>query len=78
MPKPLSHQDLQIRAAYKKGDLIGHKYEVHGILGEGGFGIVYLVYSRETGEVYALKTFRDEFSHTRKSKSASTRKQVSG
>jgi tetratricopeptide (TPR) repeat protein/tRNA A-37 threonylcarbamoyl transferase component Bud32 len=48
-------------AAYKKGDVIGQKYEVYGILGAGGFGIVYLVYSYETKEVYALKTFRDEY-----------------
>jgi len=46
---------------YKKGDLIGGKYEVHGVLGKGGFGVVYLVYSRETETVYALKTFRDEY-----------------
>ena len=46
---------------YQKGDLIGQKYEVHGVLGRGGFGIVYLVYSHETGSVYALKTFRDEY-----------------
>ena len=55
-------------AAYKKGDVIGQEYEVYGVLGAGGFGIVYLVYSRETKNVYALKTFRDEFltdSHTR-------------
>lgn len=47
-------------AAYKKGDVIRGKYEVYGVLGKGGFGIVYLVYSRETKSVYALKTFRDE------------------
>jgi eukaryotic-like serine/threonine-protein kinase len=46
---------------YKKGDVIGQKYEVHGVLGQGGFGVVYLVYSYETGSVYALKTFRDEY-----------------
>jgi eukaryotic-like serine/threonine-protein kinase len=46
---------------YKKGSLIGQKYEVREALGKGGFGIVYLVYSRETREIYALKTFRDEF-----------------
>jgi len=47
-------------AAYKKGDVIGQKYEVYGVLGRGGFGIVYLVYSRELGVALALKTFRDE------------------
>jgi serine/threonine protein kinase len=46
---------------YKKGDFIGQKYEVYDILGMGGFGIVYLVYSQETESVYALKTFRDEY-----------------
>jgi tetratricopeptide (TPR) repeat protein len=46
---------------WKRGDVIGQKYEVLRILGEGGFGLVYLVDSRETGEVYALKTFRDEY-----------------
>jgi len=46
---------------YKKGDFIGQKYEVYGVLGRGGFGVVYLVYSHETQSVYALKTFRDEY-----------------
>jgi serine/threonine protein kinase len=46
---------------YKKGDFIGQKYEVFGVLGEGGFGIVYLVYSHSTENIYALKTFRDEY-----------------
>jgi tetratricopeptide (TPR) repeat protein len=41
--------------------LIGQKYEVKAVLGKGGFGIVYWVYSRETHENYALKTFKDEF-----------------
>lgn len=45
---------------YKPGDVIGGIYEVHRQLGEGGFGLIYLVYSRETKKVYALKTFRDE------------------
>jgi len=46
---------------YRRGDVIGGKYEVYGTLGKGGFGIIYLVYSREIRSVYALKTFRDEF-----------------
>ncbi len=46
---------------FKKGDVIGGKYEVHGQIGKGGFGLVLLVYDREDGDVCALKTFRDEF-----------------
>ncbi|MEK6900959.1 MAG: protein kinase, partial [Nanoarchaeota archaeon] len=48
-------------APYKKGDFIGQKYEVYDVLGMGGFGIVYLVYSHETKFVYALKTCKDEY-----------------
>ena len=48
-------------AAYKKGDCIGGKYEVHGLLGRGGFGEVYLVYSRVLHEALALKTFGEKF-----------------
>lgn len=53
--------DLRTKGVYKKGDFIGQKYEVYGVLGKGGFGIVYLVLSHETKEVLALKTFLDEF-----------------
>jgi len=60
-PKPTPGADHQPGAYYKKGDFIGQKYEVYGVLGVGGFGIVYLVYSHETGEVYALKTYGDEY-----------------
>jgi serine/threonine protein kinase len=45
---------------YKKGDVIGRKYEVQRLLGKGGFGVVYLVYNRETNSIRAVKTFRDE------------------
>lgn len=37
------------------------KYEVYNVLGMGGFGIVYLVYSHKTKSVFAMKTFRDEY-----------------
>jgi len=60
-PQPTPEEDLQPGATYKKGDFIGQKYEVYGILGKGGLGVVYLVYSHELGGVYALKTFKDEF-----------------
>lgn len=53
--------EQSVRASFKKGDFIGQDYEVYDVLGEGGFGIVYLVYSQRTKEIYALKTFRDEY-----------------
>jgi tetratricopeptide (TPR) repeat protein len=46
---------------YHKGDQIGQVYQVHRVLGEGGFGIVYLVSSLENAQVFALKTYRDEY-----------------
>ena len=46
---------------YKKGDVIGGKYEVHRTLGRGGFGVVYLACEQGKGEPCALKTFKDEF-----------------
>lgn len=58
---PLTLQDLQAGFTYKKGDVIGKKYEVYRILGKGGFGVVYLVHNRQTGEVDALKTFQDKY-----------------
>ncbi len=45
---------------YKNGDVIGGKFEIHGTLGKGGFGVVYLAYDLGIKEVCALKTFRDE------------------
>ncbi len=48
-------------AGFARGQLIGRKYEVLDILGVGGFGVVYLVNARESGSLYALKTFREEF-----------------
>ena len=55
-------------AVYKKGNLIGTAYEVLGVLGLGGFSVVYLVYSRDTKSVYALKTLRDEYLGDRESR----------
>jgi len=46
---------------YKKGDVIGNNYEIYDVIGRGGFGVVYKAFSRSMGEVFALKTFRDEY-----------------
>lgn len=48
-------------AVYRKGETIGKQYEVLGVLGVGGFSVVYLVYSHENQQAYALKTLRDTF-----------------
>jgi serine/threonine-protein kinase len=53
---------------YKKGDIIGADYEVRDVLGAGGFGIVYLVYHRQTKSAYALKTLRDELLNDRRTR----------
>jgi len=47
-------------APYKKGDVIGGDYEILGVIGHGYFGVVYKVYSKETRDVYALKTLLNE------------------
>lgn len=52
---------MNSEVSYKKGDIIGQRYEVFDIIGAGSFGIVYLVYSHETDSVYALKTFQDKY-----------------
>jgi serine/threonine protein kinase len=55
-------------AVYKKGDVIGGSYQVLGVLGLGGFSVVYLVYSRDTKTVSALKTLRDEYLEDRETR----------
>jgi tetratricopeptide (TPR) repeat protein len=47
-------------ATFKCGDVIGGEYEIHRLLGEGGFGEVYLARLRESGVPCALKTIRTE------------------
>lgn len=52
-----------VQQVYKKGDFISQQYEIVDVLGEGGFGIVYLVYHHDSARAhpfYALKTFKDE------------------
>ncbi len=55
-------------AASPQRAFIGPRYEVYEVLGEAGFGTVYLAYDHATKGVYALKTLRDEFLADRKAR----------
>jgi len=43
------------------GEIIGRKYQIYGVLGRGGFGVVYLVFAHGTDSVFALKTPLDKY-----------------
>jgi len=45
---------------YERGDHIGEDLQVVQVLGEGGFGIVYLVGATDSGQLLALKAMRSE------------------
>ncbi len=47
-------------AAWKVGDKIENRYEIHKILG-GGMGVVYICYDHESETPLALKTFQDRY-----------------
>ncbi|MFO0615328.1 MAG: serine/threonine-protein kinase [Polyangiaceae bacterium] len=46
------------------GSVIGDRYEIRGVLGEGGMGTVYLAHDRELDEEIALKILRPEMAST--------------
>ena len=48
-------------AAYKQGDLIADRYQVEGVLGQGGMGVVYLVTDQLTQQRLALKTLLPQY-----------------
>ena len=53
---------------FKRGDFIGDRIQVIDVLGEGGFGIVYLVASLDTRSTHALKALRNELLRDGKSR----------
>jgi serine/threonine protein kinase len=48
---------------YDNDHVLGSRYIVCQMLGRGGFGIVYRVRSTDDDSEFALKTYRDEFTH---------------
>jgi tetratricopeptide (TPR) repeat protein/predicted Ser/Thr protein kinase len=58
---PSSNSDRQARAAELQiGDLLGGRYELLQLLGEGGMGAVYKAADREVDRIVALKVIRPE------------------
>lgn len=52
------NDDAPLSVAYRKGELIGDKYELIRLLGEGGMGVVWLARNRALGAEVALKLLR--------------------
>ncbi|MEY2936195.1 MAG: hypothetical protein RL033_6944 [Pseudomonadota bacterium] len=50
--------DAPLSVAYRKGEVIGDKYELIRLLGEGGMGVVWLARNRALGAEVALKLLR--------------------
>lgn len=57
---PLQTPESEPFQPYQIGEIIGGKFEVYRVIGKGGFGIVYQVRSLETGEDFAIKTFKED------------------
>ena len=49
------------RDALRSGDVLAGRYEVQGVIGRGGMGVVYHAFDRELGEQVAVKMLRREF-----------------
>jgi len=49
------------KESYKKDDFLGDDDEMCGVIGKGGFGVVYLVRNKNSNNFSAVKTLREEY-----------------
>jgi serine/threonine-protein kinase len=49
-----------VTGVLETGQVLGNRYEVKALLGQGGMGMVYRAFDRQLGEMVALKTLRPE------------------
>jgi len=61
VPRKMLETERSRGILFKRGDFIGEKYQVSELLGVGGMGVVYLIYAHDTRDIFALKTFKDEY-----------------
>ncbi len=59
-PHPRAELTSTVRGPFSPGSTIGDRYEITGVLGVGGTGIVYKARDRELQEVIAVKALRPE------------------
>src|SRR5258706_4231286 len=60
MQAVMDHRDLVIAGGQAPGDVIGDRFEVEGLAGQGGMATVYRAGDRQSGERVAVKVLRPE------------------
>src|SRR5258706_15425391 len=60
MQAVMDHRDLVIAGGQAPGDVIGDRFEVEGLAGQGGMATVYRTRDRQSGDPVAVKVLRPE------------------